>query len=127
MSIQDRIAEVLATHLPTTHRVQSKFRPDVYSNEPACKGCDWTGAGFVDVAHRNHVAAVLVETLGLTPEYGATDPTDSDTEPSGWYGGIGPDPDYSNVHNRECAESDAESRGGAVLTRYVTGWERTDA
>lgn len=106
MSITDRIAEVLGAHGWDEHRL-------------ACgcgrgeeKSFDYTEAEWAD-----HVAAVLVETLGLTQVYsvgmvdGAGDPTD-------WLGHD--DPDWQTARNRGlCGDQ-------FVVTRYVTRWERTD-
>lgn len=70
---QKVIEDVMANHLPTTVRVQSTVRPDVYRNEPACKGCDWVGKGFLDSAHRAHVSVEIDKALGGLETWIATE------------------------------------------------------
>lgn len=63
MSLRDAFTAIALGHRPTTHRVRSKLRPDVYYNEPACRDCEWTGTGSLMEAHAAHVADLLIAYL----------------------------------------------------------------
>ena len=109
MTLRDAFTAIALGHRPTTHRVRSKLRPDVYYNEPACRDCEWTGTGLLMEAHAAHVADLQVaylrdhlaqhaEELGLKRE------TSHATRQCSYPGSGGP-----------CE--------GHAHTRFVTEWE----
>lgn len=116
--ITTRIAEVLRRHKPTWRRIQHPKRADILVNVLACTGCEWVGE---ESDHDAHQAAVLVETLGLTPEYIARH-----------YSGGGTihhtltDAQHSmNAYRPPGVDDPGSGRHTGIETRYVTRW--TDA
>ncbi|MFV8232367.1 hypothetical protein [Mycolicibacterium fortuitum] len=119
--ITDRITEVLRRHKPTWRRIQHPKRADILVNVLACTGCEWVGE---ESDHDAHQAAVLVETLGLAPEYIARHRS------GGGAGGFTTREDaqrYIDAHPPHPGGVDRISDLGysGVETRHVTRW--TDA
>lgn len=104
MTIQERIAKIHVGH--------AAFPSNGGLIECAC--------GFIMFTvteHAAHVAEVLTTELGLTQQWGSSDPGLSDDEPAGWY------EQADDLDAEAEARSMQKSWGGKLFTRYATSWE----
>lgn len=113
--IADRIAEVLREH--------QYNGADLGHHGPRVEycTCGWSGPG--EQVHEGHLAAVLVETLGLTPEYAiGVDYPPRDDYPGRFV------PTENGFGTRDSVELmkrlDYPDDAYEIATRNVTRWER---